>query len=1351
MTDDSKIEGSIHIGEGGQSTAGGDVTGRDKIAASGHVIQAGAGATVIVGAVPAPPLADEPPAEGECPFKGLRYFDQADADLFFGRELPVAKLVGLLREGRSLLVVVGASGSGKSSLVRAGLIPALERNQPLADGALPPDGSADWPVHVITPTARPLKELAAALTRDSESVTATATLMDDLARDPRCLDLAASRALQRGGRGNRLLLVVDQFEELFTACKDGAERKQFVDNLLTTAAPETGGPTVVVLTLRADFYAHCLQFENLRAALEKEQTLLGPMSPKELRRAIEEPAKRGGWEFEEGLVERLLKDAGDEPGALPLLSHALLETWEQRRGRRLTFKGYEEAGGVSGAIAQTAESVYASLPPDQQPIARNIFLRLTELGEGTQDTRRRAALDELITNPQLQPSIELVLKTLADRRLITTGQNIVEVAHEALIREWPTLRRWLDEDRAGLRLHRQLTQDAQVWARLNRDGGALYRGARLAQIVEWAIGRDDQLSALEREFVAASREQAEREGTEREARERREREHLQRIAEEAEARRQAEAGRAQDAEKAATRLRARNRVITAVGALALIAAIVAGALGVIANQRADEARRNESIAFSRQLAAQSTSLRDSQLDLSLLLGAEAVMASDTFEARDALLRGFQHNPRLMTFLRGHTSALLSAAFSPDGKTLASGSYDNTIILWDVSDPAAPRPLGQPLTGHNDRVYSVAFSPDGKTLASGSWDNTILLWDVSDPAAPRQLGQPLTGHTGFVSSVAFSPDGKTLASGGCGGQDRFSCFQGEIILWDVSDPAAPRLLRQPLTGHTNAVVWSVAFSPDGKTVASGNADGTIILWDVSDPAAPRLLRQPLTGHTNAVVWSVAFSPDGKTVASGSEDDTIILWDVSDPAAPRPLGQPLTGHTDSVSEVAFSPDGQTLASGSRDTRIILWDVSDPAAPRPLGQPLTGHNDRVVSVAFSPDGKTLASGSGDDTIILWDVSDPAAPRPLGQPLAGHSDQVYSVAFSPDGKMLATGSADNTIILWDVSDPAASRPLGRRLNHFSSGVYSVAFSPDGKTLASGGWDETLTLWDVSDPAAPRLLLGQRYIGFSSSVISVAFSPDGKTLASGSCGKRRDDTDYCIQGEIILRDVPSPLGQPLTGHSGLVYSVAFSPDGQTLASGSRDTRIILWDVSDPAAPRLLGQPLTGHNDRVVSVAFSPDGKTLASGSWDNTILLWDVSDPAAPRQLGQPLTGHTGFVSSVAFSPDGKTLASGSGDDTIILWDVSDPAAPRQLGQPLTGHSSSVISVAFSPDGKTLASGSCGKRDRDNLGPCIQGEIILWDVDVESWVARACRIANRNLTEAEWRQYFGEEGYRETCEGVGK
>jgi WD40 repeat protein len=657
---------------------------------------------------------------------------------------------------------------------------------------------------------------------------------------------------------------------------------------------------------------------------------------------------------------------------------------------------------------------------------------------------------------------------------------------------------------------------------------------------------------------------------------------------------------------------------------------------------------------------------------------------------------------LLQTLTGHSDSVFSVAYSPDGQTLASGSKDNTIKLWNVKTGN----LLQTLTGHSDSVYSVAYSPDGQTLASGSKDNTIKLWNVKT----GNLLQTLTGHSDLGKPLAYNPDGQTLASGS---------LDNTIKLWNLKTGN----LLQTLKGNS---VWanSLAYNPDGKTLASGGADITIKLWNVKTGN----LLQTLTGHSNAV-YSVAYSPDGQTLASGSLDKTIKLWNLKT----GKLLQTLTGHSDPVHSVAYSPDGQTLASGSSDNTIKLWNVKTGN----LLQTVTGHSDSVLSVAYSPDGQTLASGSWDKTIKIWQipafiskapvqqtqsqVSQPPVSTPQSQPvtipapqttipvkntkliklliaailgligtqiygyarygvspvnpisiianlssgislektLTGHSSLVWSVAYSPDGQTLASGSHDKTIKLWDVK----TGNLLQTLTGHSDWVNSVAYSPNGQTLASGSGDNTIKLWNLK---TGNLL--QTLEGHSDMVLSVEYSPDGQTLASGS----RDNT-------IKLWNVKTgKLLQTLEGHSYYsVISVAYSPDGQTLASGSQDNTIKLWNIK---TGNLL-QTLTGHSNSVWSVAYSPDGQTLASGSLDKTIKLWNVKT----GNLLQTLTGHSNSVWSVAYSPDGQTLASGSLDKTIKLWNVKT----GNLLQTLTGHSNSVWSVAYSPDGQTLASGS--------------------------------------------------------------
>ena len=1278
------------------------------------------------------------------PYIGPRPYERQEFHNFYGRDKEARDLLSLILANR-LVLFYAQSGAGKTSLLNAQIIPGLEEH---GYDVLPiVRVGSDLPPGIDPKSVKNIFVFSTLVGLAGKGTPARQLTQETLRQFLRMHKLASAAAEIPEDQDSTLLvtgpqrppiLILDQFEEILTTHRERWQDEQgFFEQLADAmrALPELG----VVLAMREDHVAGLDPFAALLPSRLKVRYRMELLAADGALEAVAKPAMRAGAPFAPGIAEKLVddlrriktrpssvaesvkKETRDEgivlgpyvePVQLQVVCNRLWENLPDDLDHDIGWEEVEKYGNIDRALTEFYESALShaiqACRPCQGPDGLEVNEHRLREWFGTQmitpAQTRGLALRGDDTTAGMPNQVVDALESQHLIRADVRGSNLwYELVHDRLIE--PILQSNREEEamrQTPLRIM------ARQW-RETKNSSLLYREKSLKDGLAWVRARPADVEPYEKEFREAS-QRAEH------SRLRRRRLYLTAAAAAAvtlvmmialtlfaiNGRQQAQAAQATSeadrkiAVTAKADADARRQDAVAAQAEAVTAEAKAIAQQTVAVSERNRAEQQARLAFARELAAQALrSATEKQIDLSLLLSLEANRFSDAIWARDNLLGVLQSEPNLIAHLYGHTDSVWSVTFSPDGRVLASGGADGTLRLWNV---ATHQPLGDPISDHTGDVYSVAFSPDGKVLARASADGLIHLLTV---ATRRPLGTPLTGHTRPVNSIAFSPDGKTLASGS---------LDATIRLWNV---ASGQPVGKPLTGHTGDV-YCVAFSPDGKLLASGSADGTIRLWDVSTAlnagaASGKPVGQPLTGHKDSV-WGVDFSPDGLVLASGSSDATIRLWDVSTAlnagvTTGKPLGQPITGHKGPVWSVAFSPNGTALASSSSDGTARLWDV---ATGRPLGQPYTSPAGQVNSVAFSPNGQMLASAGKNGVIRLWDVT--SHPF-LGQPVMDDTGAVNSVAFSSDSKTLVSGGKNGSIALWNVT----TRPLLGQLITDTNDVHGVAVSPDGKTLASGTVTGTIHLWDM----ATRQLIGVLMADHTGDVNSVAFSPTGPVLASGGQG-----------GAVQLWDMATRqrLGEPISD-TGDVFGLAFSPDGNTLAWGGQDSVIHLWDVN---ALQPIGQPLAGHIGGVTSVAFSPVGHVLASGGQDGVVRLWDVTTRHA---LGLPLSGHTDSVNSVAFSPDGMVLASGSSDSTIRLWDV---AAQQPLGQPLSGHTGRVTSVTFSPDGKQLASGS-------DSSPTI----IVWDVNPGSWQAQACWIANRDLTQAEWSQYFRDkpdEVYHETC-----
>lgn len=1246
---------------------------------------------------------DEPIAGAvENPFKGLRAFDETDAADFFGREVLIQELLGRLAETDDLsrfLAVVGPSGSGKSSVVKAGLIPALRW------GGLP--GSKNWFVVDFMPGSQPLAELAAALLR--VAVQPPDDLLDRLQKDERGLLRYVHRILPADEQVD-LVLVIDQFEEVFTLVDDEKVRAHFLGSLLT-AVLDPQSRLRVILTLRADFTDRPLQYVDFGELLRRRTEFVLPLTPDELESAISGPAQRVGLALETGLVHRIIRDVGDQPGTLPLLQYALTELFERRKGRLVTLQAYQESGGVLGALGRRAEALYTGLDEAEQEMARQLFLRLVTLGKGVEDTRRRALRSELGALNYAQGKalavkegneIDSVMNAFGRFRLLTFDRDpvtrgpTVEVAHEALLREWPRLHGWLDENRGDVRLQRFLAQAAAEWVASENAKGFLLRGARLDQFVGWAAHTSLALTGDEQTFLDASlEERRQREATEasRQARERAlEQRSLQRlriivvvlvvasivgavlttavfnqnqIARHNETIALQNAATATIAQgealfQAATAEAAQSEAVTQAGLAATRAAEAAASAVEAQTQRAiaqeqqgnaEQEARAAQEAYSISLSAharQALESLDSSTALALALAA-ATITDPPQEVIDTLQQAAfapgPHQQYTMTDSQGTAVGIWSLAVSPDGETALAGLAGGNLVLLNIETGETLRTF----TGHTSDVVNVVFTPDGSRALSSGCDAQVILWDIATGQELRRLSQ----HSGCVYALDISPDGETAVSGAYTAND--SWLPGELFLWDLT---SGQMIRRLEGGHAYGLQDAV-FSPDGRTILSsefglgglGAEYGSpLILWDVASGAIIHRFPAP-----NDQAHNVALSPDGRTALSTTVH-RIFLWDLQ-------TGEQLRifeGHNTVVRDVAFSPDGRRFISTDFKGSVILWDTE-------TGQPIAHfkQNDMAFA-AFLPDGRTALSGAVDGSLVLWDIFRADEVRRF----EGHLGGIDDLAISPDGKqVLSAGGSDfrfnipgvdNSLRLWDIE-------TGEQLQIFEGHTDVLAaaeISPDGRQVLSVAYDRTMRLWNLASGAEIRRF------EFPDFLWDVAFHPDGKRALVATS-----------EPSIVLWDLETgEILRHYIGHDAEVWSVAFSPDGQTALSGSDDGTVILWDVESGAQIRRFE---TDAPSPVHSVVYSPDGRYVLGGQEDERIIVWDI----ATGEIVRVFTENHGIIDlgMVDMGADERTVVSSSWDGEVLVWDLPT----GQVLHRFASRANLPTYPAITPDGRYVLAGS--------------------------------------------------------------
>jgi WD40 repeat protein len=1200
-----------------------------------------------------PPLA----AETRNPYKGLRPFFERDAEDFFGRTDLVVELLEKVDSSR-LIALVGPSGSGKSSVVSAGLIPALR------SGQLP--GSESWFITGMFPGSYPFEEMESALMK--VAVQEPTAVLDQLAADARGLMRVTRQMLPSDD--SELLLVVDQFEELFILVDEEELRRRFLDSLVQ-AVTDPRSRMRVVLTMRADFFDRPLRYSPFSELVRDGLVPITPLTEIELAAAVERPAERVGLEFEPGLVNEIAADVSEQPGALPLLQYALTELYERRQDGKLTLEGYRSTGGVLGALGRRAEEIYQELDRPGQEACRQLFLRLVDVGDVT-DTRRRITRAEVRGLEVDQKAISDVVGQFGTYRLILFDRDpvsrvpTVEIAHDALFREWARLRDWIESRHDDLRQHRRLAAATREWVDADREASYLLRGGRLEQSETWTAETDLSLTANERGYLGESRLQ--------------------------------EDGRRQ-------RRRRRQGAATAVLAAAAVLGVVL-ALFAFGQRRAAEERAL--VASARELAGAALANLEVDAERSLLLALEAVRTTYDVdgtvvrEAEEALHAALQASRLELTLPDSGRGA-----FSPDGRLFAaadpilfetgfgrrfqplvSRKADGRVTIWDARSGSV---IGE-LPGHPGGVIDLAFISGGSLLATTGEDARVRVWEVDRGGEIWDQGliEPIT--------LAVSPDGSLVGA--------TSAF-GFVKIWDAATGREVALLLP----RSQTAATDLVFSDDGTRLAVSLSDGRAWIYDTST-WEPSLV---LEAHPDST-WTVALDPTGRLLITGGADATAKIWDTT---TGELLGT-LRGHTADVNSVDFSPNGRWVATASSDGSARIWDASTREVLIEVAA--GGPTDNVT---FSPDGSRIATAHADGTAKIWNVSAQGSGELLTLSLPS---SVGSVAFGAPGRIATRGLDDGTVRVWDVSSgtEVLSLPGPRQGGR-------ATFSPDGTLLGAPGPDYSAVIWsaatgdvrytleDAGVPFGGRTPPSPTARNDPADVWSVAFSHDGQWLATGNSDGALKFWDAATGTE---RPV---LGRPVFGPSsavtlsgfhliGPVYSLVFSPDDQLLLSAAEDGSARLWEV-----PTGRLRQRFEHGKAVFAASFSPGGERVATASEDGTAVIWDA---LSGEQLIILSVGGLGF-SDVEFSPDGARIATGSIDGTVTLWDAATGAELLTL----TGHRGPVTDLDFSDDGLLLASSS------------TDGTVQVLVLDTGQLIDLAESRVTRPLTDFECRRYLHTDG----------